>query len=259
VVNVQSVKWVCFGISNALTRTIVHFFPSEGGVTAPFPATFALRIFGQGVVEKKVLIEGARLSHPDGVRVEDAFPALKSEQVGMVGLEIEVTAPQGRADLSSSACVIELASKGHSAKFLPKRLIAVPTASQLLLQPKKHEDTPAPSLLVPPAALALRDSFSTSSIVVVNGTAESYRPALCAVTGAGEAQDVSLSSLPPGAAGETALDDGFFSDAQSKECSWGISRAKALVIRESSFVDPKATFLVYRDALTRRPVSVRAL
>ena len=70
-VSMQSVKWVSFGISNALTRTIVHFFPSEGGITAPFPATCALRIFGQGLIEKKVVIEGARLSHPDGVRVEN--------------------------------------------------------------------------------------------------------------------------------------------------------------------------------------------
>ena len=256
--SVQSVKWVSFGISNALTRTVVHFFPSEGGVTAPFPATCALRIFGQGLVEKKVVIEGARLSHPDGVRVEDAFPALRSDQVGLIGLEIEIATPQTRVDLTSSGCIVELASKGHSAKFLPKRLLPVLSATQLLLQPKRSEDEP-PAPQPPRAAVALRDAFSTSSVVVVNGSADAYRPSLCAVSPGGEPQEIPLPTLLAGAAVEIVLDDGFFNDAAARECSWGISRAKALIIRESRFIETKAVFVVYRDALTRRPVSVRAL
>ncbi len=257
--SVQSVKWVSLGVSNALTRTVVHFFPSEGGVTAPYPATCALRIFGQGLIEKKVVIEGARLSHPDGVRVEDAFPALKSDQIGLIGLEIEVATPQARVDISSSCCVVELASKGHSAKFWPKRLLPIPTASQLLLQPKKNEEEQPVRPSLPRVVAALRDSFSTSSIVVINGGSDAYRPGLCAVTASAEAQEMTLPTLSAGSATETALEDGFFSDALMRECSWGLSRVKSLVLRDAVSMESKAVFLVYRDALTRRPVSVFAL
>ena len=75
----QSVKWIGFGVSNALSRTVVHFFPSGGGVTAPYPANCMLNLFSLTVdesigglahklEEKKIVLEGARLSQPDGVR-----------------------------------------------------------------------------------------------------------------------------------------------------------------------------------------------
>ena len=254
----QSAKWVSFGISNALTRTVVHFFPSEGGVTAPYPATCALRVFGHGVQEKRVVIEGARLSHPDGVRVEDAFPALKSDQAGIFGLEIEVATIQPRVEMSFSGCVIELASKGHSAKFWPKRAIVVPSTNAHLTPASatKVEDTTPQTPIVAPL---IRDSFNTSSIVVVNGGTDAYRPQVCTLSPDAQPQEMPISSSLPSSAVETNLDEPFFESAKADECGWGLVRTRTLLLRDASSIVPRAAFLMYRDSLTRRPVSVVAL
>ncbi len=254
----QSVKWVTFGISNALTRTVVHFFPSEGGVTAPYPASCSLRVFGAGIIEKRVVIEGARLSHPDGVRVEDAFPALKSDGTGIFGLEIEVETLQPRIDISASGCVVELASKGHSARFWPKRLLEIPTG---VIKGAKAKEVAAEAEVKQKVAVApiLKDSFSTTSLVVVNGSGESFRPNLCAVASSGDSEEIPLASLSEGNAAETNLEEGFFQNAHTEECTWGTVRSKPMVLRDPSSYEGKGVFLMYRDALTRRPVSVYAL
>jgi len=280
----QSVKWMSFGISNALTRTVVHFFPSEGGVTGPYPASCALRIFGKGVQEKRIVIEGARLSHPDGVRVEDAFPALKSDQVGLFGLEIEVSTIQPRVDIGASSCVVELASKGHSAKFWPKKLeiivsstaIVTSKFSQKKLYDPKTTDAEHPEDQVdtapatPPVARVfpiLKDSFNSTSVVVVNGTTDVFRAPVTMLELARDGSerfesDLSIGSVAAANTSETTLGDetsakaNLFSELTPQSCSWGLFRARTLISRDTTTTDPRAVFVMYRDALTRRPVSV---
>ena len=170
---IQSVRWIAFGISNSSTKTIVHFFPSEGGVSAPYPATCTLKIFGSKMQERKVVIEGARLSHPDGVRLEQAFPSLGEENIGNFGLEIEVATIQPRVDVSPSSCIIELVSKGYSTRYWPVRLAPVPT----LLRPALDDDTTRGEgdestdeneRVLP----LLRDSYGFPSFIGVNGMQE---------------------------------------------------------------------------------------
>ena len=118
----QSVKWIGFGVSNALSRTVVHFFPSGGGVTAPYPANCMLNLFSLTVdesigglahklEEKKIVLEGARLSQPDGVRLDQAFEDLSQGVKGFFGITVELSTGQPKVDLSGSSCIIEHSSK----------------------------------------------------------------------------------------------------------------------------------------------------
>ena len=40
----QSITWKSFGIATATTRTLVHFFPSAGNVSAPYPVMCRFQI-----------------------------------------------------------------------------------------------------------------------------------------------------------------------------------------------------------------------
>jgi len=65
----QCIRWITFGLSTAVAETLVHFFPSAGNVSAPYPALCKIRAFSDGDTIGEVTLEGARLSHPDGLRI----------------------------------------------------------------------------------------------------------------------------------------------------------------------------------------------
>src|SRR5262245_32337102 len=117
----QSIEWVTFAVSNAISKTIIHFFPSAQVTSAPYPVIFKLNVFGKDVASKNVALEGGRLGQLDGVRLTDAFPHLAEGTTGLIGLHVEITTPQPRIDLSPSHCVIELVSSAQSVRFSPKQ------------------------------------------------------------------------------------------------------------------------------------------
>jgi hypothetical protein len=245
-------RWLGFGMSGALTRTVVHFFPSAGTVTVPHPASVTLSFFAPGAGEQRVVLEGARFSQPDGVRIEDAFPAQLEKLSGAFGLRIEVSTSEPRVDLSGSQCVIEIAVQGKSTRFTPK-VIAEPAA----------EDE---SRALPVFPL-VKDGFHVTSLVVVNGGAEAFSPVLSEPVAQPGLAPV-LNALPlaspsfaPLSAGEVLFDDGMNSklleDRAPRECGWGLLRSRALVL--PGLPAETAAFAVYRDVVNRRPVSVVAL
>ena len=122
----QSTKWLGFGLTSAISRTCVHFFPAADSVTAPYPAGCSLAIFRDDMERRSVALEGGRLSNPDGVWIEDTFASLKNEITGLFGLEVEVSSVQQRLDLSGSGCVIEIVSQGFSTRFWPARPSILP-------------------------------------------------------------------------------------------------------------------------------------
>jgi hypothetical protein len=289
---VQTIKWLSFGLSNALTRTTVHFFPSAGSITAPYPATYKLSIFGGNEIEeKRVVLEGARLSQPDGVRVEDVFPALASQNAGIYALVIEVTGSESRVDVQPSQCIVELASKGGSARFIPRRMVA---ASALAVD-SKSAPSARPQTSVKPAATGggvtggadvaasaegvalrsyggrartalIRDCFHQSSLIFINSGATQWNPQLRVLDGTGVPCQ-GLLSLATSAimkphsvrelSSETELSEGSSVPVEISEQSWGLVRSLRIEIEQPSL--ETGCFLLCREAVSRRPVSVLAL
>lgn len=235
----QTVRWLGFGVSGSLTKTLAHFFPSSGNVTAPYPAQCKLTVFAETIGSKSVVLDGARFSQPDGVRLDVAFPSLEQEKVALCGIIVELVSSQPRIDISHSACVIEFSSKGHASKYRPLKIGSDPS-----------------SMTVP----AILDSYTVTSLVVVNGTEKPLTPPIGFIDwahGRGEQRVVSISSedVPPLGVRDVELNEGVFANSSPLESSNGLVRIVPLVLR-SSLPDGAACYVIHRDALTRRPVSI---
>ncbi|MDC0358233.1 hypothetical protein OAO01_05395 [Oligoflexia bacterium] len=263
----QTISWITFGVSNAVAKTVVHFFPSAGNVSAPYPAHCKLSWFGQGSVSKTVTVDGPRLSQPDGVRLDAVFKDLDEGASGFIGVEIALSTVQPRIDLTSSACVVELASRAYSARFRPICL---------------NRDTTQASGHGPGSSgpgLALNDSYNTSSVVVVNRTANNLEPKLVSLRTEGVAASVKAESavalgsessgeitsdalggpvVPPYSVHEIKLGESFFEAQAPKQCSWGLLRSRNVVLSEALPLGA-ACYMLYRNSVTKVPVSVRGL
>ncbi|MBN8549300.1 MAG: hypothetical protein J0M12_08305 [Deltaproteobacteria bacterium] len=248
----QTVRWLSFCISNAVTRSVVHFFPASVNVAGPYAAQCKLSLFGKDIERKSVVLEGARFGQPDGFRLDDVFPQLQEGTSGFFGLEFELSTTQPRTDLSASTCVIELSSRGQSCRFWPRRYI--------------QDTEPSPrSALIPRTAatrspLALKDPFSASSLVIVNGTAEAFSPKFLQRRPSAESEPslLSLDSLAPATVVEFDVSELATVGQEPVECSWGLVRAAGLWLSEP-LPEGAVAYMMYRDVVTRRPVSVAAL
>lgn len=237
----QTVRWLGFGVSGSLTKTLAHFFPSSGNVTAPYPAQCKLSVFAESIGTKSVLLDGARFSQPDGVRLDVAFPALEQEKVALAGIIVELVSSQPRIDISHSACVIEFSSKGHASKYRPLKLGNEPSSGS-----------------VP----AIMDAYTVTSLVVVNGTEKPISVPLGFIDWKErrEPRIISIQSedIPPLGVRDIELNEGVFADCAPLESSHGLVRIAPLVLR-SSLPEGAACYVIHRDALTRRPVSIFSL
>ena len=235
----QTIRWLSFCVSNPLTRTCVHFCPAAKNIAAPYPINCQLTLFGGGLSEPlSVVVEGARMRQPDGMRLEDAFPVLRAEASGIFGLGVELLSPQGRVDLSASDCLIELHSNRFSSRFRPKQVdIGEHNAGQV------------------PELLCLKDSLNVTSVVIVNGSDQEFSP--CFKDLGSSSQDFAQPLEPLGALSvrEMSLD---VNGAKQVECGLGKTIASAFSIAE----DPPQNvvgYIVYRDTETKEPMSVSAL
>lgn len=235
----QTIKWIAFAVTDNLASTLVHFFPSAGAVTAPYPAQCKLSIFNNEIERRSVVLDGARVSQPDGVRLEDVFTFLRQARTdNLLGLEIELSSNSNRVNLDASKCVVDLAFKGRSSRYIPH-------CSSLSM----------PSQRASAIGCVTKDSFSSTSLLVVNGSESLIKPAVAAVSDDGSLIDIVIEGVQPGDISETALDGPVYRGAQAIECSWGLLRARSLVVR-SAPQESVALYLVYRDVKTRRPISV---
>lgn len=234
----QTVRWLGFGVSGSLTRTLAHFFPSSGNVTAPYPAQCKLTVFAETIGMKSVVLDGARFSQPDGVRLDVAFPALEQEKIALSGIIVELVASQPRIDISHSACVIEFCSKGHSSKYRPLKLGNFPSSGT-----------------VP----AINDAFTVTSLVIVNGRDESLTVPVGFIDWQmdREPRIVSISSdpVPPLGVRDIEINEQVFAGCNPVETAHGLVRIAPLVLRDV-LPDGAVCYVVHRDALTRRPVSI---
>lgn len=234
----QSVKWIGFGTANSVSQTMVHFFPVGKGISAPYPANCTVNVFGplkgagQGVQRKRVTLDGARLSQPDGVFLNQAFEDL--EQEGFFGVSVELSTVQPRIDLSTSSCVIEFCSRAGSVKYWPK------------LPPGRGEENSQAT------ALVLNDNLTSTSVVVVNCREESFSPSLS--VNVGERTPLDLSGryqVEAESVAEISITE--IISAQKT----GVNEAAGFSIE--AYPADVAVFTVYRDYNTRKPISVSAL
>lgn len=231
----QIASWLGFGIATGLSRTLVHFYPSSGNVTAPYSANCKLTLFALSGAPRSVNLEGARVSYPDGVRLEEVFPQLKETPTGLVGIEIQLTTTQPRVDLVESSAILEVISGGQAARFAP---------------------CPLPCLRETPRTFhAIRDSFNTTSLIVVNQGVKEVSVVLRSVHSPD--QPITTNSLAPQSVAEVSIPDSFFHSVPPRECEWGLLRGGAVEVMPSA--PDVAYFVMYRDAATRRPISVRCL
>lgn len=237
----QSVNWIGFGSCSSISRTLVHFFPSGGGVTAPYPCTVKLSIFGPEVQElvsqRELSLEGARLSQPDGLRLDQAFPKLAEGVSGFFGLSIDLETTQPRIDLSYSSCIIELWSKGSSVRYWP-----------LLVAVDDNERSSARMT----AGVALSDVYTSTSLVCINKAGTAWEPRIRTLAG-----DCAVPEIPAMSVREFRVDDAWFPSDAKRDCSWGMLRSCGI---EAELTLPgRLCYLMFRDCDTKRPISVSAL
>lgn len=229
-----SCRWIAFALTDALSKTIVHFFPASGAAIIPYPAECKISIFSSNLERRSVILEGGRLGQPDGVRLEDAFPEIADGGIVLAGIEIELSTNQPKVDLSGSACIVEIALKGQSVRFQAKRA-----------------DIKTGSVLEGRPGILLQDDRSVTSLVAVNGNSSELNQNLKKVVGAdSQVKDWSV-MLDSDSIVEIPLATDSAKDVLSANLASAVYTEK---IPENA-----AFYLLYRDALTRQPQAVSVL
>lgn len=204
------------------------------------------------------MLDGGRLNQPDGVRLEDAFPTLRGEASGIFGLEVQLSSQQGRVNLTQSQAAVEFVSPQSSllyasAPFLGEGEGVVEggetgdLASRLLAARRKSF-----------VGIGVQDSFLTTSLIMINSTQESVRPSIFHGVGP-EAQSLPVGNIAPESAMEIPLEESLFKKSDPHECLWGLSRAEKISVGTDSLTPNTAFYVMYRDPVSKRPVSVCAL
>lgn len=245
---VQQVRWFGIAFASAMTKSIVHFYPSTSGVSAPYNVICRVSIFGSNFEKKTVALEGARLSQPDGVRLEEIFPGLGDTASGIFGVEFEISSNQPRVDLTRSWCIVECAHGAHGLRYVVPQLPTAPSA--------EGADT---RVL---AGLALKDALNVTSVVVMNVGGESQQPELFVQRPSAEgpaAEDaLTFDPVRPLHAVELPLQDDLYASVKPQEWPFGLVRSRGLYARLNSRSTLRY-FLIARDAVTKRPVSILPL
>jgi hypothetical protein len=269
-----------------MTKTLVHFYPATSGVSAPYNVICRVALFGKGFDRKTVALDGARLSQPDGVRLEDLFPGLGDTVNGVFGIEVEISTNQPRVDLGCSWCVVECVHGAHALRYsLPQLPNREAVTKESLTKDSISKDAVSKDPSLKNAApgtvsikvsdlqrdqlqgsittlLALKDPITLTSLIVVNSSLQTLEPRLftCRPVAEGAPEQISLSTdgVPPGQAVEIPFPDQIFADVSPEEWAYGLMRTRAVYARDLNREGVRG-FLVARDALTKRPVSISPL
>lgn len=247
----QSVSWLGFVAQESNLDALVHFLPAARGMGVPYPADCKLTLFGGSKERKSIILEGARIGHPDGIRLRDAFSVLSSAEEGaLFGFEVEISTKQPRVNILPSRSILELVWEELSTKFEPKLSIAT------------SEESFEPALLI-------RDSFVMPSLVFINSSSTVYKPEFHYFPqdiriqntdkfDPDQAKVLAIDTIAPESAKEVKLDSVFASNAQTTTVSWGVLRSMSLFSKQNR-PSGVAVFLVYRQVLNRVICSVQAL
>jgi hypothetical protein len=249
---VNSVRSLMFCLSTQLIRSRVHFFPSAGSTGGHYPVLCQLTIFGKGIERRSVQLDGGRLNQPDGLRLEDAFPALNLEASGICGLEVHLTCPNGRVNLTKSQVVIEMVSPQFSlaysaSPFRPDRRVDDTTASIGGSGDRR-----------PMVGVGIRDAMCSSSLILINANSDTVRPELHHAAGSSDAP-LQIGTAAGESVLEFPLDDTIGKHGQNREALWGDARIEKIWSSALAEMEGVACYMLYRDPASKQPVSVYAL
>jgi hypothetical protein len=249
---VNSVRSLMFCLSTQVVKSRIHFFPTSGSAGGHYPIVCQLTVFGKGIERRSVQLDGGRLNQPDGLRLEDAFPALNLEASGVCGLEVHLSCPQGRVNLTSSRVVIEIVSPQFSvsysaASFRPDRQVQEGDSSVAALERARAF-----------VGVALRDARCSSSLLLINSNREGIRPDFRHGVGGGD-EPLHIGTAAGESVLEFPLDDAIGRHGQVRETLWGDAKIEKIWSPELAEVDGVACYMLYRDPHSKQPVSVCAL
>jgi hypothetical protein len=238
----QNISWIAFAVSNTLTKSVMHFFPASNTTNAPYPVIYNVRLFGKEIGEKTITLDDGRLGQPDGVRLEDIFPVLNDSPVGLMALSVDLTISQPKVDISASSCVIEIITASNSVRYF---------AQQAYVENKKQAR----------GMLAVNDAYNLSSLLVVNCNEKALKPDLLILDQKSSELHFNREGLPEievNSAFEYSFEEKSYNTVVPQECSWGLFRSSSVSLAET--LPPNtAAYAVYRDTLTKRIVSVKAI
>lgn len=281
-------SWLGFGISSTVTKTFLHFLPAAAGIGAPYPIDLKIAVGGSSLPRRTLSIDGARLGHPDGFRLEEAIPALSQQVSGLYLLQIDLSPLQHRIDLSSSCIIIEVQYQQGAVRYMPRRIISsdssdsVHTKSPLPNSNKDSAERLGPlttrGIFNPRAinsiAFALRDPSLFASLVILNGSSESI---IARITGARSHEVVGSVTIPPDSVKENEMSDIGLNHPSKLDSTWGALDVEAFTVsfERAPIIDSEnsdqnftsdpilgaaaSAYVVYRDRNSRRISSVIAI
>jgi hypothetical protein len=249
----NSVVTGAFFMTTNSVRSRVHFFPSAGATAGHYPVACELTVFGKGIETRSVRLDGGRLNQPDGIRLEDAFPALLTETSGLCGLQVALETSQGRINLLNSRIVIEMVSPQFSLSFsaAPCR----PSKSGDESPADGDRDTALEAKLL---GVAIQDHLCTSSLVAVHAGDDLIRPDLRHVLRDAEAP-LHMGTVAAHSVVEFPLEDAVSKYGVPHEALWGDTVIEKFWGSLQGEVAGVSWYLLNRDPVTKRPISVCAL
>jgi hypothetical protein len=221
-----TVRWFGFGVSQALTKSVLHFFPTSSNVSAPYPLQCKIEIFSEKFGRKSLILDGARLHQPDGIKLEAAFPVLEDGAHPIFGVTIELSAQAQRVDIRASQVYMEVINAGSRVRFRMKQSENIATRSS----------TP----------LLFKDENCYTSLAVVNGSVDQIT-----VDG--------LSDIPKPIPGESVVEvepsDNFYEGGVSFETDRTTSLFRGIAAHAFTHPD-RALFVIQRDQESKKIQSI---
>lgn len=228
----SEMTWVTFGEHTETVKTAVHFFPYGGSISATYPVDLTLTIFAEEFETVEVTMEGARLSQPEGIVIDQVFPALLTDYSGLYGLKIKITCnKQLGLDLIGSSCMTEL--------FYPEGVVRFAA---------KEFDNSMETV----TGVCHTNENCSSSLVVLNCSAESQSNHLPA----GIVRHKQAQSLEPNAVKEYSVSDNFLQSGIQQNCGLGRATFQSFELSPAAEV---VYFTIDREAKTSYPVEVCTL
>jgi hypothetical protein len=183
--------------------------------------------------------------------LEDAFPALNLEATGLCGVEMTLMCPQSRVSLLNSRIVIEMVSPQFALAYSAARCRAIDKPDENSPLNVERNDGSA-------IGIGINDSSMSSSLVVVNAGEEIFRPDFSHATSSGDAS-FPIGTVGAGSVVEFPLDDTLCKTGSLRQSLWGDTRVEKVWSEALPELDSVAGYILYRDPVTRRPLSVCAL
>lgn len=249
----NSVVTRAFCLTTGTARSRIHFFPSAGTTAGHYPVVCEVTVFGKGIERRSVQLDGGRLNQPDGIRLEDAFPALVNETSGICGIEVGLSSPQGRINLLSSRLVVEVVSPHYTLSYGAARFSIAGE------QPAESDASAVEARLRPqPIGVSMYDDKCTPSLVIVNPTKDLARPEFRHIV-RGEEAPLHLGTVAPESVVEFPLEDTLTKSGVRRQTLWGESIIEKMWSEASALDASVECYLLLRDPETRQPFSVCAI